>query len=619
MMLQRRAFRSRMSPRRRSRLFFEELEHRNLLSVFTPAQVRHAYGFDQVSFSSGGQTAAGDGRGQTIAIVDAFDDPNIANDLAVFDQTFKLAAPPKFTKVNQSGGTQLPPVDGGWSQETSLDVEWAHAVAPAANILLVEANSDSLNDLLASVDFARQQPGVVAVSMSWGVPESELDPNSILGVDKVFTTPAGHGGVTFVAASGDSGAWYGADWPAVSPNVLSVGGTSLTVRDSLGTYGSERGWNGSGGGISQVESEPAYQTGVQRTGGRTTPDVSFDASPNTAFYVYDSVPISGQAGWFAVGGTSAAAPQWAGLVAVVDQGRAALGKGSLDGPTQTLPGLYSAAQTAYSSNFHDVTSGSNGYSARVGYDLVTGLGTPVANHLITTLVGPAAAAPVAALTTTTSAKTKPATGKAQPVASTPVGDTGETHTGDAPVAGTSPTPTAPQQPGATGRQTITVSVPVAATLLATARPAFAVTPAAATTTSFVAPTATGANITGPVLTPTPTRVESGYAEAPLAEETDVDMAPAAPRPPGAPMKVQPPEVKPMLPPPAVDAYFEADGVIVPEDVTAGSAALPVATADEAAPTPGRAAALAVLAVVFAGARKTSRRQEETGRRRWALI
>jgi hypothetical protein len=403
----------------------------------------------------------------------------------------------------------------------------------------------------------------------------------------------------------------------VSPNVLSVGGTSLSVRDGLGTYGSERGWGGSGGGISQVESEPAYQTGVQRTGARTTPDVSFDASPNTAFYVYDSVPISGQAGWFAVGGTSAAAPQWAALVAVVDQGRAALGKGSLDGPTQTLPGLYSAAQTAYSSNFHDVTSGSNGYSARVGYDLVTGLGTPAANRLIATLVGPSAAAPAVALTTTTSPKTKPATGKAQPVASTPSGETGETHTGDAPAVGNSPAPTAPQQAGANGRQTITVSVPVAV-LLAPTRPAFAVTPAAVTTTSFVAPAATGTNVTGPVLTPTPTRVESGYAEPPLAEETDVDVAPAAPLPPGDPMKVQPPEVKPMLPPPAVDAYFEADGAVVPGDVAAVSAALPVETADEAAPTLDRAAALAVLAVVFAGSRRTSRRPETAGRR-WALI
>src|SRR5262249_27406996 len=160
------------------------------------------------------------------------------------------------------------------------------------------------------------------------------------------------------------------------------------------------------------------------------------------------------------------------------------------------------------------------------------------------------------------------TGKAQPVASTPSTDTGETHTGDAPAVGSSPAPTAPQQPGANARQTITVNVPVAV-LLAPARPAFAVTPTAATTTSFVTPTATGTNVTGLALTPTPTRVESGYAEAP-AEETDADVAPAAPLPPGDPIKVQPPEVKPMLPPPAVDAYFETDGVIVPEDVTAAS-------------------------------------------------
>src|SRR5439155_22615047 len=105
-----------------------------------------------------------------------------------------------------------------------------------------------------------------------------------------------------------------------------------------------------------------------RTGGRTTPDVSFDASPGTGFYVYDSVPADGQAGWFAIGGTSAAAPQWAGLVAVVAQGRAAAGKAPLDRPTQTPPGLYNLAQPSYSSNFHDVTSGPNGYRDGLGYD-----------------------------------------------------------------------------------------------------------------------------------------------------------------------------------------------------------------------------------------------------------
>src|SRR5205823_3938589 len=127
----------------------------------TPSQVRHAYGFDQITFNNG--TVRGDGSGETIAIVDAFDDPSIANDLAVFDQQFGLPAP-GFTKVgiNASGvasTTRFPTADAGWAGEIELDVEWAHAMAPGAKILLVEANSDSLNDLLTAVDYARNQPG----------------------------------------------------------------------------------------------------------------------------------------------------------------------------------------------------------------------------------------------------------------------------------------------------------------------------------------------------------------------------------------------------------------------------------------------------------------------------
>src|SRR5438445_8706994 len=244
-----------LRERCRSRLRLEELECRVVPSIFTPGQIRHDYGFDQIAFTADSKSVAGDGSGQTIAIVDAYDAPTIVNDLHKFNRQFGIPDA-NFQKVTPTG--TLPAADAGWAQETSLDVEWAHAIAPGANILLVEAASASLNDLTSAVSFAAQQSGVVAVSMSWGT--SEFSAQTLY--DSVFTTPAGHNGVTFVASSGDNGAWFGADWPASSPNVLSVGGTSLRL-NSAGNYSSETGWGGSGGGFSQVESEPSYQQAAQ--------------------------------------------------------------------------------------------------------------------------------------------------------------------------------------------------------------------------------------------------------------------------------------------------------------------------------------------------------------------
>ncbi|HEV3168133.1 MAG TPA: S53 family peptidase, partial [Isosphaeraceae bacterium] len=351
----------------------------------TPAQIRTAYGFSQVK---------GDGTGQTIAIIDAFNDPNLASDLNTFDKQFGTTANGSslfsqygsassfLTAVNQSGGNPSASTDAGWALETSLDVEWAHAIAPGAKILLVEANSGNLGDLLSAVDYARHQPGVSTVSMSWGASEF-LGETSL---DGLFTTPAGHPGVTFVAAAGDDGGLSGANWPAASPNVLSVGGTTLQTQ-SNGTYAGESAWTLGGGGFSVFEPEPAYQTQAQQTGVRTTPDVAYNADPNTGFAVYDSLTNQGQSGWFQVGGTSAGAPQWAALVAVADQ---SLPKGaSLDGAKQTLPALYGlAASSATSSAFHDVSSGNSFlFRTRVGYDLATGLGSPTANQLIPALAG----------------------------------------------------------------------------------------------------------------------------------------------------------------------------------------------------------------------------------------
>ncbi len=345
----------------------------------SPDQIRQAYGFNSITFANG--TIVGDGTGTTIAIVDAYDNPNIASDLHQFSLQYGLPDA-VFTKVNQSGGTSLPKADAGWASEIALDVEWAHAIAPGASILLVEAKSSSISDLMAAVDYARHVTGVVAVSMSWGSSEFASEKS----YDSYFTTPAGHTGVTFFVSSGDDGA--PAQYPASSPNVVSVGGTTLNV-SSNGTYQGETGWSGSGGGTSKYESQPSYQKGVvtQSTTARTSPDVSYDADPNTGVSVYDSYGNSAANPWTQYGGTSAAAPQWAGLVAIADQGRALAGLGSLDGVTQTLPTLY----TLPASDFHDVTSGSSTgsprYTAQAGYDLVTGRGSPIANLVVAGLVG----------------------------------------------------------------------------------------------------------------------------------------------------------------------------------------------------------------------------------------
>jgi subtilase family serine protease len=365
----------------RARIAVEELESRNLLSIFTPAQIRHAYGFDQVMFGS----VKGNGTGQTIAIVDAFDDPNIANDLKTFDAQFGLPVA-NFTKATPQG---RPRTDAGWSLEISLDVEWAHAIAPGAKILLVEAKTSSFTNLFNAVDYARKQPGVAVVSMSWGSSEASLGAAFETSNDGFFTTPSGHSGVTFVASSGDDGGGpNGPGWPAISPNVLAVGGTSLLL-DGQGNYASESGWAGSTGGVSKTELEPNYQKGVQSTGFRTSPDVSIVGDPNTGVYVYTSIPQNGFIGYFQVGGTSAGAPMWAALVAIADQGRAQLGStaggtsAALDGFNDTLPALYSMS----SSDFHDVTTGANNVaSAKVGYDQVTGLGSPKAALVISDLL-----------------------------------------------------------------------------------------------------------------------------------------------------------------------------------------------------------------------------------------
>jgi Subtilase family len=320
----------------------------------SPAMIEQAYNLKDITFTSGGQTTSATGAGETIAIVDAFADPDIASDLRTFDANFGLSdddASGNFvlTVATPEGSVST---NAGWALEESLDVEWAHAIAPEADILLVEAPTDSTDSLASAVVWAASQPGVVAVSMSWGdSPEFSGE----TAYDHDFTTPSGHGGVTFVAASGDDGE---PNYPSTSPNVLAVGGTTLTV-DADGNFISESAWSDSGGGTSPYE-------------GTNKPDVAYDADENTGFLVYDSLRYQGESGWQVVGGTSAGTPQWAAIIALADQGRSLLSLGSLDGPTQTISDLYALP----SSDFNQVSG-----------DGFTGLGSPNGEKIISALVG----------------------------------------------------------------------------------------------------------------------------------------------------------------------------------------------------------------------------------------
>jgi hypothetical protein len=367
--------------------------------AYTPAQIRAAYGINNLAL---------DGTGQTIAIVAAYDDPNIYPAVDAFDSQFGLTASGAtlyqqygpattfLTVLNQDGqATSLPTTDGAgpgpdnWEQEESLDVEWLHAMAPGAQIILVEANSDSLADLMAGVATAAGQPGVSVVSMSWGFAEGQdVLASDEATYDSVFNVP----GVTFVASSGDAGG-SAPEYPAFSPNVVAVGGTSLTL-NADNSYNSETGWGyysdtlgtfiGSGGGISQFEAEPAYQQGVQSLGNRTTPDVPLVADPATGAWIADLYNLPAANPFEVVGGTSLSAPAWAGLLALANQGRIAAGETTLNSasPTDTQQALYMLPQADY----HVISSGNNGYAANPGYNLVTGLGTPVADLLVPDLV-----------------------------------------------------------------------------------------------------------------------------------------------------------------------------------------------------------------------------------------
>jgi kumamolisin len=328
----------------------------------TPAVIRAAYGLPPYSNAGGEEAGA-----QVIAIVDAFDYSTALPDFNVFSQAFGLPQETGSGDVLQVRyATGSPPdYNSGWSQEAALDIEWAHAMAPAAKIVLVEAASNSFSDLLDAVDVAGSIPGVREISMSWGGSEFWQETTD----DSHFTAPD----VVYFAASGDTGGKT--IWPGVSPNCVSAGGTTLNVSTS-GAFISEVAWKGSGGGRSKYEMRPAYQDVIGAIVGnrRGAPDLSFDANPRTGVSVY------WQGRWLVFGGTSVSTPSLAGIVNLAASSRGSFATSTSD---ELYHGIYASLANSSPSpdpdspyDFRDITAGSAGrFRCQPGWDFVTGVGT----------------------------------------------------------------------------------------------------------------------------------------------------------------------------------------------------------------------------------------------------
>lgn len=377
---------------------------------FSPEQIQTFYNLNPL-YNKGFT-----GRGQTIVIIDSFGSPTIQQDLKVFDQTFGLPEPPSF-KVLAPLGQPDPndPQAPGWAGETTLDVEWAHAIAPGASIVLLESPVAETEGVQGFPEFEQLSTYALdnhlgqVITQSYGASEPTMVGdvcNENLGsgesllqnYDQTVYQRAEQEKVTVLASSGDAGAtnedcttannytYRNVGWPASDPLVTAVGGTKLTLGNRSGAYGSEKVWNeeggASGGGISQFYAEPDWQKHLPNQsslkGKRGLPDVSWGAAVNFALYSsFDSSNV----GWSAIGGTSAASPQWAGLVAIANQ-MAGKPLGFLN------PALYKLA----GKGFHDITSGNNsldgvaGFQASQGWDMATGWGTPDAAALLPQLI-----------------------------------------------------------------------------------------------------------------------------------------------------------------------------------------------------------------------------------------
>jgi len=306
------------------------------------------------------------GGSGAIAVVDAFDTPNAAVDLAAFSSQFGLP-PADFTVVYPSGTQPALDPSGGWELEASLDIEWAHAMAPNARIFLVEAKTNSFASLFQAVLVASNlvaTNGGGEVSMSWGSGEFKNETKH----DGNFSTP----GVVYVASSGDS---PGAEWPSASPNVISAGGTTISRDPNSGTFLLENTWPDTGGGPSQFEARPHFQDRIANIVGdsRGTPDFSFDANPNTGVWVLDTNLFQGgPGGWFILGGTSVSAPSLAGIINSA---------GKFATSSQAENSLIYRNTFSERGDFRDVIFGNCGLNignfARLGWDFCTGVGSDI--------------------------------------------------------------------------------------------------------------------------------------------------------------------------------------------------------------------------------------------------
>lgn len=333
---------------------------------YHPADLQSAYNLASASASAGG--------GQTVAIVDAYNDPNAASDVGVYRSTFGLPACTTSTGclrvVNQSGGTNLPKNNGGWAQEISLDLDMVSAICPNCHIILVEASSSSLTNLGTAVNEAAKL-GATEITNSYGGGESSSD----LSYDSSYYN---HPGIAITVSAGDGG--YGVEYPAASQYVTAVGGTTLTRDSSVARGWTESVWNtssteGTGSGCSKYDPQPSWQSAtatITNNPGvcskRVVGDVSADADPNTGVSVYDSYSYRGQSGWLVFGGTSVASPITAAVY-------------GLAGNASSIN--YGSYPYSHTSSLNDVTVGSNGScggtylcTAEIGYDGPTGIGTP---------------------------------------------------------------------------------------------------------------------------------------------------------------------------------------------------------------------------------------------------
>ena len=372
------------------------------LSCYTPAQIRAAYDIP----------ASWTGAGEKIAIIDAYGSPTVQSDLDTFDKAFGL----KDTTVNVVCPMGCPDTmtahtgqPGGWAGETSLDVQWAHAIAPDAQINLVVAPNNYGNALNNAVQYAVDHKLGDVLSMSYGSDESAIsgggNNSQLMQAHQAFQD-AVNAGISLFASSGDYGATDAsstitAGYPSSDPLVTAVGGTDLFLGKN-GGYGSETVWNdthadtcpfgctrgafgATGGAESSIFQAPSYQQGVTGYSMRTPSDVAYNASVYTGVWVYLGFMDAGHNGFYFMGGTSSGSPQWAAIGALADQ-QAGHDLGQLN------PKLYSLAGGR---DFHDVTVGNNawndqpGYSGGSGYDVPTGLGSPDVRNLVPDLVAAA--------------------------------------------------------------------------------------------------------------------------------------------------------------------------------------------------------------------------------------